>query len=216
LCSHTKGIKSRPFSEFHYSFENLKEAKVFLYEKNDSMHTAIYRMQQVVETGEKRYMINVLLGNTGIRDSSVYEINEDKITLKDIYIIHPDRNTSSNKIYIGRTFGRIENDKVLAYTVRFNEPNDMITIESRSELDSTFSSEIFDKEVDCIRSKDTLTLSIVYPGNEKMNDLVSMTGKSIYAYGFGLVYYSRFFYKDNSFSEFRLKKIIPLEEYLKK
>jgi hypothetical protein len=211
-----KGIReSRSFNDFHYPFDSLVNAKVFVYEKNDDNHSPVSRYEQVIEKDQQHYYIEALLGDMDIRDSSVYEIVQERTILKEMFIIKRDVKTHACKTIKGFIFGKVENDKMLSSTVRFNEADNIITFESLSKYDSAYATKIFDNETNCFSSKDTLSLYIQHLDHESMNEIISMTGKSVYAYGIGLVYYSRFFHNDKSNYEFRLKKIIPYQEYLK-
>jgi hypothetical protein len=211
-----KGIReSRSFNNFHYPFDSLVNAKVFVYEKSDDKHSPVSRYEQVIEKDQKRYYIQVLLGDMDIRDSSVYEIEHERTILKDIYLIKRDLKSNEYKTIKGVIFGKVDDDNMLSSAVRFSESDNMITFESISKYDSAYSTKIFENETNCLSSKDTLSLYIQHLDHESMNEIISMTGKSVYAYGIGLVYYSRLFYYDKSNYEFRLKKIIPYQEYLK-
>lgn len=214
-CKNNKIIDNKSLTDYQYPLDSLITPKVFIYQRTDSAEKLSYHYQQLIVKNNQKILIRSLLGDVNMRDSSVYNLINNRLVLQETYMIMKDRKTSKIKPSKGEILKDIDNGVNNESKFKFTNPfaESMIsTLNLKSTYDTTIVYRLFDKDLNCIRYKDNMTVFIKHKYIPFIGKSLEKVGESIYAKGLGLVYYSKTDVKDKSTFSWKLKEIIDYKK----
>jgi hypothetical protein len=216
-CSSNHQHEDKILSDFHYPFDSLKIPRVFVYQRTDSINILSYNLQQLIEKDNYKILVSTTLSDDKTRDSLVFELINNEPIIKEEYMIYKDSKTNSIKTLRGEILENIDNGKTRKAKVKFKDES-FITIIStlKSENDSTFIYNIFNKEITCARTDDNQTISIIFRKLPIIRKKREQNGEFIYAQNLGLVFYTVNDRKTNQTYSFKLTEIIDYKDFIKK
>jgi hypothetical protein len=214
-CKSNKLIDNKSLTDYQYPLDSLITPKVFIYQRADSAEKLSYHYQQLIVKNNQKILIRSTLGDGNMRDSSVYDLINNKLVLQETYMIMKDRKTNKIKPSKGEVLEDIDNGVNNESKFKFTNPfaeTIISTVKLKSTYDTIIVYRLFGKDLDCIRYKNNMTVSIKHKYIPFIGKSLEKIGESIFAKGLGLVYYSMTDVKDKSTFSWKLKEIIDYKK----
>lgn len=110
------------FDNFHYSWDSLVSAKLFVYSRIDNKNLKAYHYYQVYSHDGMRYLISSNRGDGNIRDSSKSKIEGSKLTLLETYMIMKNPNGIDSRVARGEIIENVNEDLVRESKIKYVNP----------------------------------------------------------------------------------------------
>jgi hypothetical protein len=212
-CNSYRLVEKRTIYDYQYPFDSLINPKVFIYQFTDSASTLSFHFQQILKKNNQRILVDVTIGNDNRSDSSIFVLINNKLVLKETYIILKEKSTNNIKLSKGEILKWIDNDENRESIIKFTDEPFTTILTSKSTVDSTMVYRLFGKDLECLRVKGKVTISIRNNSNQTLIKEINKTIELIYAKGFGLINLSMTDDANKSNLTSKLKEIIDFKDY---
>ena len=222
-CNKTNNqVDNKFMDDYRYPIDSLTKAKVFVYQRTDSLDKLSFFLEQVKVEDNNKIFIYVRLNNVNssqFRDSTVYYYRDKNLILKDKYTIAKDPKTNLEKVIKCQILQYSDSSKKREIKTKCSNPlkESIVTIISTTSTfvkKTTF--KIFDRNVECLNMAEQVQINVNYKYIPFLGKTGEKTGESIIAKGIGMVYYSMNDKTSNQNLSLQLKEIINYQTYLEK
>lgn len=213
-------VNNEYLDEYRYPIDSLKNPKVFVYQRTDSLDIFSFFLGQLkIENGNKIY-IYVRLNNDNnyqFRDSIVYYYRNKSLILKDRYTIRKDPNTNIDKVVKNQILQYSDFSKKRIIKSKCPDPlnESIISIATANSIfEKKTIYKIFDRDVESLKMSEQIQFEVKHKYIPFLGKKAEMNSETVLAKSIGMVYYSANNTTTNQRNTIKLKEIIDYQTYL--